>query len=309
MLTIDTHQHVFPEAYRKMLDDTGRMTGGIGEAPKWSPTLALEFMDRFEIGTGMLSTPVPSFGSVKDASYWARSVNEAGAAAVASSPSRFGYLATIPMADMDSALEETRYAFDVLHADGVVLMASTGGVYLGDASLTPLMEELNTRSAVIFVHPGDLPGPAVPTIPPFAADFLLDTTRAAINLILAHTLDECPNLRIILAHAGGFLPYIIYRILPMLAGGNIDRTDEVLAGLKRFYFDLALSSSPTALPSLLAFADHTHITFGSDWPAAPEDVVRFFGNEFEKYPFDPDLRYAIGRGNAERLFPRLGAAG
>jgi len=95
----------------------------------------------------------------------------------------------------------------------------------------------------------------------------------------------------------------------MLAGGHIDRTDEVLAGLKRFYFDLALSSSPTALPSLLAFADHTHITFGSDWPAAPEDVVRFFGNEFEKYPFDPDLRYAIGRGNAERLFPRLGAAG
>jgi len=36
--------------------------------------------------------------------------------------------------------------------------------------------------------------------------------------------------------------------------------EGVLADMRRFYFDTALSSTPVALPSLLAFADPTHIT-------------------------------------------------
>jgi predicted TIM-barrel fold metal-dependent hydrolase len=228
-----------------------------------------------------------------------------GASTVEEHPDRFGYFAMVPLPYVDAAIEEVDYAFDTLHADGVVLIANTGGIYLGDERFEPVMRELNARGAVVFVHPTNLPGPAVPGIPEFAADFVLDTTRAAIQLVLSGTMDRYPDLRVLLSHAGGFLPYITYRILPMLSHGDFGKIGVTLSGLRRFYFDLALSSSPTALPSLLAFADPTHITFGTDWPAAPDDVVQFFGEQFEAYPFDEAQRVALARGNAEKLFPRL----
>jgi predicted TIM-barrel fold metal-dependent hydrolase len=305
--TIDTHQHLFPDDYVTMLNEnpTAHMTGGLAAAPAWSAAAAIQMMDRFGIATGILSNPLPSFGAERDAKYWARSVNEVGAATVEGQPDRFGYFAMVPLPDVDAAIEEVTYAFDTLHVDGVVLIANTEGIYLGDSRFDPLMRELNARQAVVFVHPTNLPGPAVPGIPEFAADFLLDTTRAAVQLVMSGTLERYPDLRVILSHAGGFLPYIAYRILPMLSRGDFGKLDHTLASLRRFYFDLALSSSPTALPSLLAFADPTHITFGTDWPAAPDDVVAFFGDQFTTYPFTDAQRTAIARGNAELLFPRL----
>jgi predicted TIM-barrel fold metal-dependent hydrolase len=186
-------------------------------------------------------------------------------------------------------------------------LANSDGIYLGDERFDPVMAELNRRRAVVFVHPNNLPGPPTSTIPSFAADFVLDTTRAAIQLVTSGTMDRYPDLKIILSHAGGFTPFIAYRILPMLALGDFSATDAALEKLKLFYFDLALSSSPTALPSLLALAQPTHVTFGSDWPAAPDDVVSFFDENFHQYPFDPGVRDAITRGNAELLFPRLAA--
>jgi predicted TIM-barrel fold metal-dependent hydrolase len=305
VLKIDTHQHLFPDDYVEMLNSTSHMTGGLAAAPQWSVASAIEMMDRFGIGTGVLSNPVPSSGDERDARYWARRVNEVGAATVAEDPDRFGYLAMVPLPYVDAAIEEVSYAFDTLHADGVVLIANTDGIYLGDRRFEPLMRELNARRAVVFVHPTNLPGPAVPGIPEFAADFVLDTTRAAIQLVLSGTMDRYPDLRVLLSHAGGFLPYIAYRILPMLSRGDLGTIEQTLAGLRRFYFDLALSSSPTALPSLLALADPTHITFGTDWPAAPADVVDFFGDQFDAYPLDDTQRLAFARGNAEKLFPRL----
>ncbi len=50
-------------------------------------------------------------------------------------------------------------------------------------------------------------------------------------------MDRYPDLRVILSHAGGYLPYIAYRILPMLAHGDLGKTSAALASLRRFYFD------------------------------------------------------------------------
>ena len=77
------------------------------------------------------------------------------------------------------------------------------------------------------------------------------------------------------------------------------------ARLRRFYFDLALSSSPYALPSLLAFADPARITFGSDWPFATKARSWHFARLLDEYPLTPEQRHAIDRGNAEQLFARL----
>ena len=113
-----------------------------------------------------------------------------------------------------------------------------------------------------------------------------------------------PNLKIILAHAGGFVPYAAERIAMTLSFVTQRQLDDVLDDLRSFYFDTALSP-PTALPSLLAFAQPDHVLFGSDWPYAPAPVVDLFTGQLDKYELSPEMQSAIARDNAVSLFPRL----
>ena len=134
-------------------------------------------MDRHDVQTGIpsLSTPGVYFGDAVEARQWAREINEYSAEVVAARPERFGFFATLTLPDVEGALAEARYALDTLLADGIVLLANNAGRYLGDPGFEPLLEFLHHRRAVVFIHPGELPAPAVPGIPAFAADFLLDT--------------------------------------------------------------------------------------------------------------------------------------
>jgi hypothetical protein len=79
---------------------------------------------------------------------------------------------------------------------------------------------------------------------------------------------------------------------------------EGLALLRRYWFDTALSSTPSALPSL-AFADHNRITFGSDWPYVPDLAVTGMTAMYETYELDVTIRNNIDNGNAARMVPRL----
>jgi predicted TIM-barrel fold metal-dependent hydrolase len=251
-----------------------------------------------------VSTPGVDLGDVADARRWARRVNDDLATVVQGHPGRFGFFATLTLPDVDGSLAELAYAFDVLHADGVILLANQRGAYLGAPEFDAVFDELNRRRAVVFVHPASLPDETpVPGIPPFVADFLLDTTRAAIRLGASGTLDRCPDLKIILSHAGGFVPYAAYRIATFVSPRR-DPSDG-LALLKRFYFDIALSGSPTALPSLLALAAPDHVLFGSDFPHAPKATVSGFSSMYTRHPLAETQRRSIDRGAAEMLFPRL----
>jgi len=302
---IDVHHHIVPPFYAQWLRDRGRAAGGL-PIPDWSPEASLALMDERGIETAILSVSTPGvhLGDDAEARVRAREVNEFAAKVVHDHPTRFGFFATLPLPEVDGALAELAYAFDTLRADGAVLLANSRGVYLGDPRFDPLFDELNRRRTVVFVHPSIIPGlDPLPGLPPFVADFLLDTTRAAIGLARSGTLDRCRDLKLILAHAGGFLPYAAYRIA---VAASVDGNPlEGLARLKRFHFDLALSSSPTALPSLLAFAEPDHVLFGSDFPYAPAGVVAAFAGLYEGYPLAEAQRASIDRGTAERLFPRL----
>ena len=233
----------------------------------------------------------------------AREVNDFAAQVVTDEPQRFGFFATLPLPDVDGALAELDRSFDTLHADGVVLLANHRGVYLGDKTFDPVFDELQRRRAVVFVHPSIIPGlDPLDGIPTFIADFLLDTTRAAINIARSGTLERCPDMKIILAHAGGFVPYAAHRIA-IAASANGDYL-EGLERLRRYYFDIALSGTPTALPALLAFASPDHITFGSDWPYASNVAVAAMTGMYEHYDLDDATRACIDRGTAATLFPQ-----
>ena len=303
---IDTHQHLLPPEYLAALQRHG-MSAWAPHA--WSVEGALAMMDAHQIATGVLSlsTPGSNLGDAAEAKVLTRQVNERLAGLVKARPDRFGMFASVPLPDIDLSLEAIRYAYDDLSTDGVILLANNRGVYLGDPAFDPVMEELNRRSAVVFVHPGPIPGPPAKGIFPSVEDFLLDTTRAATNLVYHAAPRRFPKLRIILSHAGGFLPYAAYRISNLSHGINSSYdADQMLADMSSFYFDTALSSSPAALPSLLAFARPGHVLFGSDWPYAPDKSVGFFADHLDAYEgLDAAGHAAINRKNAEVLFPRL----
>lgn len=315
---IDVHHHVVPPDYAALLHEKGIRPGGI-PLPSWSMSAASKVMARNGVATAILSVSTPGvwFGDVPEARYWARSVNEHAAGIVASNPTGFGFFATLTLPDVPGALAEARYALDELGADGMVLLANNAGAYLGDPAFEPLLAFLDERAAVVFVHPGELPAEPVDGIPTFTADFLLDTTRTAISLILSGALDRYARIRFILAHAGGFVPYISHRILLTmlrneprwkLAGLALDRRRAVaerMGVFRRFWYDTALSSTAAAFPSLLAVADPTRVVFGSDFPFAPPAAVRYMRAEYEDLDLDVRVRSGIDRENALALFPRL----
>jgi predicted TIM-barrel fold metal-dependent hydrolase len=308
MNRIDVHAHVLPPTYRSWLESRGITETDGRELPSWSPAEHLEVMDRNGIATSILSLSTPGswVEGRTDALEIANTVNEYCATLTHEHPDRFGFFANAPLPDVDAALAATTHALDDLGADGVSLLANNNGSYLGDPAFDPLLAELDRRAATVLVHPSSLCGPAVPGIPPFAVDFLLDTTRAVVNLVLHDVPRRFPNLKLILSHAGGFLPYAAYRIGAVVVAQTGREIPEILESLSSFYFDTALSSSPTSLPSLLAFAKPGHVLFGSDWPWAPELALSVFSSLLDGHELPPtNTLDGINRKNAEKLFPRL----
>jgi 6-methylsalicylate decarboxylase len=312
MLRIDTHHHMLPPDYRDMLR-RGEIDEAGGRAlPEWSPEGSLRTMADLDVATAILSVSTPGttfLSGAADAAALARDLNDYGADLVASAPDRFGFFATVPMPLIDESVAEVVRSLDDLKADGVVLLANNAGTYLGEAAQEDLWAALDTRSAVVFIHPADPPGPTVPGVAPFAADFLLDTTRAAYLLVRNGIRRKYPNIRFILSHAGGFVPYASHRMAVAIMAETGASPADTLDDFSSFYFDTALSSSAAALPTLLAFAKPRHITFGSDWPFAPVAAGQYFAAGLEIYDaLDDGGRAAIERTNALALFPRLGSA-
>lgn len=309
---IDVHHHILPPGYAEWLGARGIRDAGGRALPAWSADGALRLMDEHDIATAVVSVSTPGVHldarTPRDpvARAKAREVNEVAARLVADHPGRFAFFATLTLPDVDGALEEAAYAFDVLHAAGVILIANTHGRYLGAPEDEPLFAELNRRGAVVFVHPNELPGPRVDGVPPFAADFLLDTTRAAYRLVHGGAVRRHPDLKIILSHAGGFVPYASHRMAAIIADDTKRSPFDVLDDLASFYFDTALSGSPAALPSLFAFAKPGHVLFGSDWPYAPPIAVAYFTGQLDAYAaLDAAGHAAVDRENAAQLFPQL----
>jgi 6-methylsalicylate decarboxylase len=313
---IDVHQHVVPPFWAEALPNHGGDPSGLRSGdpsgtvlPQWSPNSAIDLMDSQEIATGILSLTAPGIVSwgQGERREMARRVNEYTADLVAKQPARFGNFATLPLPDVDGALSELEYALDALGADGVILLGNYGEKYLGDVIFEPLWAELHRRQSVVFVHPG-LPLSPAPGVAGPLVDYPFDTTRTAVQLVLNGIVDQYAGARIILAHAGGFVPFASHRFaqLARVFRPEAAKPADILASFQRFYFDTALSSSPAALPSLKAFARNGHILFGTDFPFAPADVAAYFTTKLDTYEsLTADEQTAISHGNAWTLFPRL----
>jgi predicted TIM-barrel fold metal-dependent hydrolase len=308
---VDVHAHYLPPAYRDALREAGmtELDGGI-PVPDWSVDAALAMMDRHDIATQMLSVSSPSvhFVEGEPARRLARAVNETGADHVRAHRGRLGLFATLP-GDVPGALDEIAFAFDRLGADGVVMTTNVNGVYLGDPRLDAVFDELNRRRAVVFLHPTSpacfealAMGRPAPVI-----EFPFDTTRAAVNLVFSGTTKRCPDIKFILPHAGGTVPFLVQRIVGRnrLSVSAMDPA-EALAEMRRFYCDTAGSANAHAIPSLRQLVPVTQILFGSDYPFTPEPAIAAFAEFLDSSDlFTAADRAAIARDNATKLFPRV----
>jgi predicted TIM-barrel fold metal-dependent hydrolase len=302
---IDVHCHTIPDFFREAVRESGHVSTS-GVFPPWNPQLALETMDRNGIAAAITSVSYPGvhFGDDAKARALARRCNEFAADLIARWPARFGAFATLPLPDIDGSLLE----LEASRLDGVCLLASYNGVYLGESLYDPLLEDLDRRGTVVFIHPGMHPSSRETGLrwPGFMMEFLFDTTRAAVNLLFSGALERYPRIRFILAHAGGALPYFSWRlavapmISPLLKGWTGER---ILAGIRSFWFDTALSPGPQTLGCLREVAEPARILFGSDWPFAPEGVTAKSVAALDA--LDGAQRRSIGRDNALALFPRF----
>ncbi len=230
---------------------------------------------------------------------------------MAGDPSRFGLFAFLPLPDVDRSLTEIDYAFDTLKVDGIGMMTSYDTRWLGDPSLRPVLEALDRRKAVVFVHPR---APAccanlMPQVSPVEGaliEYPYDTGRTIMSLLLSGGLRRFPNIRWIFCHAGGTIPMLAGRIRNsgQVAIKNLDEiapegTDHEL---QRLFYDTAISGYAPTMAALLAFAPLGQVLYGTDSPFFEASKN---SRDLTQIKLTPSQLTAIRRTNALKLFPRL----
>ena len=314
---VDIHSHFLTDDYLAALDAAG-LKENVDDfpTPNWSADSALGLMDQWGIRTAILSISAPgiSFAPVATRRTLARKINDQHAKFVAKNPDRFGGFAILPLPDVDAALKEIEYAYDVLKLDGIVLFTNINDIYLGDRKFDPVFDELNRRDAVVFVHPVAPPGFDINRLefPAPAIEFPFETTRMIMNMIGSGTLRRCPRVRLIVAHGGGTLPFLAPRISRNLVRfGKVSPAftpEEVLAAFRSLYYDVTGVSHRNAIDALLTLAPSDHLLYGSDHPFMLPTLIPPAIDFITSYPpISETNRQALAFGNAHRLFPRIAA--
>ena len=307
---IDVHHHFVPPAYRDAMSRQGIQKVAGAALPEWHAQASLDVMNENGIQAALLSISAPGvyFGDLEAARTLARQCNEFAAQLCDAHPGRFGSFAVLPMPFTELACAEAVHALDVLKADGVVLLGSTEGKFLGAPEFDELMAgSIAARRSCSCTEP--------------ASDERVARRCARLPDRVSVRYDarggqpdadgdagRYPNIRWILAHAGGFLPYVAWRV--SLANLMPEYLSAVPAGaltyIRRFHFDTALSPAAYPQAALRELVEPSQVLFGSDFPFAPAPVTAMQRETLERSPvWDAHARAGIERGNALRLFPRL----
>lgn len=292
-MIIDVHHHVI-----------GKNNPNFANLPKWDMQIDAEENERLGIGGALLSLPVSSTPEQT------RTINDFLAGYASYDSKRYGMLACLPSPNIEATLKEIEYAYDSLLADGFCMPTHVNGTYIGDDKMDKIHAELNRRNAVVLLHPvkpsGDVPPLSV--IDPSVWEFPFDTTRAIMDLLYRGKLKKYPNIRWIISHAGGALPYLVYRLSTVAEeckAINLSK-EEVLDSFKNLYYDLALSTSNSVFQTLKDMAGTSQIVFGTDAPLRPnagtQESVEIFKNTAI---FTAQEKQSIAYDNSVALFPRF----
>jgi aminocarboxymuconate-semialdehyde decarboxylase len=289
-MKIDVHTHYYPPAFFQAIRDTpseftfdkdptgrtiikyrGARFFGI-TPPMSDPVKRLEDMDRVGIDVEVvsLSTPNVFFAGPEHQPEVARMVNDAYADLISRHPGRFKGFASIPMDAPDAALDELHRSIDQLKMNGVILLSNIRGRALTSPVYRPFFEEANRMKLCIFLHP------MIPIAAEQFSEYVLgplvgfpfDTTLAVARMCFDGMFADFPDIRWIIGHLGGAVPYLMER----LDNGfrdfaecrvKIDQLPSIY--LKRLYYD-TVTFSPYTLRMARDLVGVDHMLMGSDYP-------------------------------------------
>ncbi|PSN75320.1 amidohydrolase 2 [Corynespora cassiicola Philippines] len=332
---IDVHSHFLPPDYHTALVENGHeKVDGMPAIPPWSVEAHLEMMEINNVSKSILSISSPGTHIVpgKDAlgKNLTRHCNSYAAGLKKKYPDKFGFWASLPLPDVEAALEEIDKAVEE-GCDGFAMLTNYHGNYMGASALDPVLKKLNEIGATVFIHPTKpcikhgaevssanttdaLPFGDQYPIPMF--EFLFDTARSFINLFLTGTVERCPNITFIIPHVGGAMPPIYTRFISFAAvvpGGRVFDPKDIRRQLDhQFYFDLAglaFDGETGGDGQLKAFVkgfdiSYQRLLYGSDFPFTKTQFVKQFADRMKdglEDLFDECERDAIYEKNAIKL--------
>jgi predicted TIM-barrel fold metal-dependent hydrolase len=300
----DTHHHINPKIYEDELRKIGIDKVNGLEHPKWSEKMMLKWMK--EIGMERvvmsISTPGVHFGDDSHSRRLCRRLNEYMASVVKKYPDKVGAFAVVPLPDVEDAVEELKYALDVLKLDGIGLFSNLNLNYLGNEEFRRFYEEVDKRNAMIYIHP---------TAPEIAAKyyllnymyfFKLDTTRTIIDFMRSGYHRDFPNIKFLLSHGGGVLPAIYPTLIKALKEENPNIEVEFKQWKSQLFVDTALISYPDEmLPVTFNFFGANHIVYGSDLCWA-QMSYKYYTKQLGMIDLDHEQFEKVFKDNVKRAF-------
>jgi predicted TIM-barrel fold metal-dependent hydrolase len=199
----------------------------------------------------------------------ARALNDSLIGTMNDNPARFGVLAGLPWNIPRAAVEEMQRARE-LGACGVVLYSHIGGKPVDDAFFELVYDSAEELNMPLVLHP------TVPTWGESVKDHSMitmmalqvDTSFALLRLVLGGILERHPDLKVVMPHAGGVLPYMMGRIehqTEVMGRGREHISRSVASYLEQVFFDV-VSPSKQALDFVYRFHGAERLLFGTDHP-------------------------------------------
>ncbi len=234
----------------------------------------MELLDRVGVDAQVLSVSQaqPYLPGARDAAEAARLANDLFVDLCARHPGRFFTFAALPLPHVDEALEELARVTDDPHMVGVTLGCSIAGLQLDDPLLEPAYEELDRRRAVVFLHlVGQEQTPWLSGHDlAWSVGAPFEDTAAALRLVSSGVLARHPQIRFIVPHLGGTIPFLMARVARK-------SDSEIAAGLPSLYYDTVSGSSDALACSCRSFGAE-RLLFGTDYPYCDaEQFARHLG--------------------------------
>lgn len=290
---VDVHAHILPletmELMRKeaptigprieRIDDEFAVLDVAGTTYRpfprgaWDMEKRLADMDKAGIDVQVVSNTPQTFLYNQDAALnavLAALQNDQIAKAVSAHPDRLMGIATLPMQAPERAADELRRAMRKLGLKGAQIGSNINGRNLDDPALEPLWAAADELGAFFMVHPTQIAG-ADRLKAYYLANLIgnpLDTTIAAAALVFGGVIERYPNIKFLMVHGGGFVPYQVGRFRH---GWEVRPEPQAKlkappgAGFDRLLFDTILHSR-AALEFLVASCGVSRVLLGSDYP-------------------------------------------
>ncbi|KAI1406051.1 hypothetical protein F4819DRAFT_284447 [Hypoxylon fuscum] len=249
----------------------------------------LHFMDTHKIDISVISLANPwlDFIAPEDAGETAKSINQEFSNMCAEAPGRLFFFATLPLtAPPETLLAAVGHVRSLKYCRGVILGTTGLGKGLDDPALVPVFRALGANKLTVFLHPhyglpNEVWGPRATEeyghVLPLALGFPMETTIAVARMYLAGVFDQVPELRMLLAHSGGTLPFLAGRIESCVVhDGHLVREGKVGPGRRtiwqvlqeQIYLD-AVVYSEVGLKAAIDASGVDRLLFGTDHPFFP----------------------------------------